>query len=383
MSDVWFEAMEALRALTHRMADRWATPSAPDRRADLAMKFFGNVMAAYLTHLMADPLNPAFVPSVGYHQMYGSPNPDTVYRTATVDGRGIYELHGYRGTAPDVTIMPFGAPTANGLETFTELNLDDLPLDDSGRFEVTLSEVRPPGVECWWRLRPETRSLMLRSVSHDWGAHSDPRVAIVRTDRAAARSHRDAVSARLQSYSQVVEAMMMSGIRRVEQLRGAGVVNRLVAVDYRQGGARADQWYQEGCFELGPDEALLIETTLPQGCNTFSLSLTDAYFSTIDWAGTQSSLNHEQARIGSDRDVKLVVASTDVGVANWLDTAGHDTGVLQFRWSGGSQAPELGIHKVPVAACAAMHQPGERIDPHERAEAVRRRRVGAQLRSLW
>ena len=49
---------------------------------------------------------------------------------------GHYLISGRRGTAPDVTIMPFGAPTPKGLETFAPFDLAELPLDDDGRFEV-------------------------------------------------------------------------------------------------------------------------------------------------------------------------------------------------------------------------------------------------------
>ena len=65
--------------------------------ADLAVKMFGATMGAYLCHLWADPDHPAFLPSVGYYQMYGSPNPDTVYRTAVIDGAGEYLITGTEG----------------------------------------------------------------------------------------------------------------------------------------------------------------------------------------------------------------------------------------------------------------------------------------------
>ena len=70
------------------------------READLAVKMFGATMGAYLTHLWADPEHPAFLPSVGYYQMYGSPNPDTVYRNAAIDGAGEYRIRGHRGSVP-------------------------------------------------------------------------------------------------------------------------------------------------------------------------------------------------------------------------------------------------------------------------------------------
>jgi hypothetical protein len=377
--------MEALHALAHRLSNRLAAGSLPGRETDLAEKFFGNVMATYLTHLRADPGKPAFLPSVGYYQMYGSPNPDTVYRTASIDGRGTYAVTGYRGTVPDLTIMPFGAPTVNGLETFGELDFDDLAIDDSGWFEVTLSQERPAGVECWWRLDPRTRSLMLRSVSDDWGSQVDPRVAIVRTDVAPGRAGTDPAvrSERLRSYARVVEAMMMSGIRRVEQLRQDGAVNRLVLVDYGQGGGRRDQWYHEGCFELGVHDALLIQTVLPAGCRAFSLSLTDSFFSTIDWANEHSSLNHRQTRIGPDGELKVLVSVVDTGCPNWLSTAGHNEGVLQLRWTGGSRPPELTVTKMRAADCTRLCGPAEAVSPESRIEAIRRRQIGSQLRSLW
>ena len=100
---------------------------------------FGSIMGAYLTHLWAEPDHPAFLPSVGYHQMYGSPNPDTIYRNAAIDGAGEYRIVGRRGTAPDVSIMPFGPPVAGGLQTFDPFDLDDLSIDDDGTFDVVLS----------------------------------------------------------------------------------------------------------------------------------------------------------------------------------------------------------------------------------------------------
>jgi hypothetical protein len=129
-------------------------------------------------------------------------------------------------------------------------------------------------------------------------------------------------------------------VRRVAELRADDVVNRLVAVDYSRIGGLLDQWYQEGCFSLGHGEALLIEAQLQPGCRSFSLSLTDSLFSTIDWANAQSSLNSHQAAIGTDKMLRVVVAHVDPAVQNWLDTTGHEFGVLQCRWMGGGAPPQ-------------------------------------------
>jgi hypothetical protein len=317
--------------------------------------------------------------------MYGSPNPDTVYRTALIDDSGHYLINGRRGSAPDVTIMPFGGPTPKGLETFTPMDLAQLDLQDDGTFSVVLSRTRPGDARNWWRLEPGMRSLMLRSVSSDWRAQTDPTLAIVRLDIDPRRERidSDAIRRRVDSFAYVVEAMIKSGITRVAQLRSEGAVNRVVDVDYSGGGALKDQWYQEGCFELAEDDALTIEVHLPDECRGFSLSLTDAFFSTLDWANAQSSLNDQQASVDADGVLRVVVSPTDPGIQNWLDTIGHQFGVLQFRWSGGHEAPSVVVEKVPAASVIQALPATATFTAAERVAAIRARQIGAQLRTLW
>jgi hypothetical protein len=382
----WSDWIDGLRGMATTLFED-ARASGAGREADLAMKIFGTMMGAYLSHLSSDPDHPVFLPSAGYYSMYGSPNPDTVYRSAVVDDTGHYLITGRRGTAPDVTIMAFGRPTPKGLETFAPFDLAELALDDDGGFEVVLSGERPDNVRNWWQLEPGTRSLMLRSVSTDWAGHADPVLAIVRLDGNPRRQRigSDALRQRVSSFAYVVEAMIKSGINRVAQLRTEGIVNRVVTVDYSSGGGLRDQWYQEGCFELEDDEALLIEVHVLEACRGFSLSLTDAFFSTLDWANAQSSLNDQQAVLDSDGVLRVVVGPWDPGVKNWLDTIGHQFGVLQFRWSGGHEAPRIVVEKVSSALTSGEHLPRSmvRVTADERAAGIRERQIGAQLRSLW
>lgn len=383
----WIGCLDDLRAIAERLADQARTAVDSTREVDVAVKVFGTIMGAYLTHLWAEPDHPAFLPSVGYHQMYGSPNPDTIYRSAAIDGTGDYRIVGSRGTAPDVTIMPFGAPVTGGLQTFEPFDLDDLSIDHDGTFDVVLSGRRPVAERNWWRIEPDMRTLMLRSVSDRWGEHTDPRVAIVRLDADPRRLRSDpaAFQRRFRSYASVVEAMVMSGVNRVVRLRDDGVVNRVVTVDYSAtGGGLDDQWYQEGCFALEAGEALLVEARGAAECTAFSLSLTDAAFSTIDWANAQSSLNRDQATIDADGVLRVVVATRDPGVGNWLDTTGHRNGALQFRWSGTRAAPDVSIRVMPAAALGgALPESTVRVSPEQRGDTIRAREVGVQLRTRW
>ena len=382
----WHACLDDLVAVAERLGAVVRDAGDSESDADLAVKMFGAVMGAYLTHLWAEPAHPSFLPSVGYHQMYGSPNPDTVYRNTAVDGGGVYRISGHRGTVPEATIMPFGGPTAEGLQTFPPFDVDDLVIGDDGTFEVVLSPDRPEGAGDWWRLDPGMRTLMLRTVSDEWGVHEEPRVAIVRLDTDPRRERVDpeALRRRFASFAMVVEGMVRSGLQRVAQLRADDVVNRLVTVDYSANGGLDDQWYQEGCFALADDEALVIEARMPDGVRAFSLSLTDRYFSTIDWANAQSSLNRQQALIDGDGVLRVVVATEDPAVRNWLDTTGHRSGVLQFRWSGSRVCPEVSVEKVARDALdRALPASTARVTPEQRAAAIRARQIGVQLRSRW
>ncbi len=382
----WTDWIESLRSMAATMFEE-ARAGGAGREADLAMKIFGTMMGAYLSHLSSDPAHPVFLPSAGYYTMYGSPNPDTVYRSAVIDDTGRYLITGRRGTAHDVTIMAFGGPTPKGLETFAPFDLAGLTVDDDGKFDVVLSRERPENARNWWQLEPGTRSLMLRSVSTDWSGLADPALAIVHLDGSPRRERvgSEALRQRASAFAYVVEAMIKSGINRVAELRSEGVVNRVVTVDYSGGGGLQDQWYQEGCFQLEDDEALLVEVHVVEECRGFSLSLTDAFFSTLDWSNAQSSLNDRQAAMDADGVLRTVVAPWDPGVKNWLDTIGHPFGVLQFRWSGGRQAPRIVVKKVSSALVGDQGLPGSmvRVTADERAAVIRERQIGAQLRSLW
>jgi hypothetical protein len=382
----WTVWLDDLRTVAAGLFDDVQSSEVEIREADGTMKMFGTLMGAYLSHLSSGPDHPAFLPSAGYYSMYGSPNPDTVYRSALIDGSGEYLITGWKGSAPNVSIMPFGAPTPKGLATFTPFNLADLTLDDQGRFEVVLSQKRPQKATNWWQLETGMRSLMLRSVSSEWAEHADPRVAIVRLDRDPRRERISpaGLQKRLQSFAGVVGAMILSGVNRVKRLQSEEVINRVVVVDYSGDGGLTNQWYQEGCFALEDDEALLIEVHLVEACREFSLSLTDAFFSTLDWANAQSSLNHRQASIDGDGVLRIVVSGTDPGVQNWMDTMGHRFGVLQFRWSGGREAPRVLFSRVlNVTVGDALPKTMARVGAGERIAAIRRRQIGAQLRSLW
>ena len=136
--------------------------------------------------------------------------------------------------------------------------------------------------------------------------------------------------------------------------------------------------------DIENDEALIIETELPEKVRYWSFLVTDDLFATIDWTNRQSSLNGHQARIDADGRFRAVVSLRDPGVPNWLDTGGCLHGAIQGRWNQASSAPHPTLTRVALEDVRS-HIPGDTpvVSPEEREKVLRERRMGAQMRRKW
>jgi hypothetical protein len=86
--------------------------------------------------------------------------------------------------------------------------------------------------------------------------------------------------------------------------------------------------------------------------------------------------------------IRMVVSHRDPGVANWIETTGRSTGILQFRWqrSDSPIGPDLG----PTAQVVALdevaghlpHLEHNRIDADGWAERITARQRGFAERML-
>jgi hypothetical protein len=149
-------------------------------------------------------------------------------------------------------------------------------------------------------------------------------------------------------------------------------------------GGLPEQAYYDGIHEIDDDEALIIEIELPEQARYWQALVADDRFCTVDWVNRQSSLNDVQAHIDSDGRFRAVISRRDPGVPNWLDKADYPWGIIQMRINKASSYPDPTIVKVPVAD-VRTHLPADTpvVTPEQRAEQLRRRREGAQLRRIW
>jgi hypothetical protein len=359
-------------------------------RADLYRQLVMNISYAYFQYFQSNADHPEFMPlwnSVFLLQ----PNPDDVYYYAPLDGTKRYRIVGDRGTIHMINFQfgrgMMGMVEEVGQQHSSYLDGQEIKVDENGKFEILLSTTPPePGFTgTWHQIRDDVDYTIVRMRSYDWGNEVDTRMAI------------ECLDAPLQK-----RRMPISEID--ERLRGAltlserlcklfyGFQNRTLArsgkntfeIETYDGVGLVNQAYLNAVFDVAEDEALIIETELPKVRPYWNIQVNDPYFNQVEFVYRQSSLNGHQARIDSDGKFRAVLAHTDPGVPNWLDTGGFSEGTLFGRWLQCDSWP-LPEAKLVKLADIRQHLPADTpaISEQQRRETLVKRRIGAQMRRRW
>ena len=385
----WAQYVDLLKpaaGLLERLGDDEAA------RARLWRQFAMNLAQGYFLHFQSTPDHPEFAPFEN-SVFLAQPNPDAVYYYAPVSGSGTYRVTGERGDAPVAgfavgnRIIGMDAAPGKGLGNF---DFDDLEMDGDGRFEVIFSTERPEHHSGnWLPLHPEADFILVRQFSYDWGRERDVRLAIERLDAPPVRppetpgeTHRKLEHL----FGAYVRNLSNICLGAVERAREAGFVNRMRLNSFEELG-NSKSWpqaYYECVFELGPDEALILETELPETRPYWNVQVIDPLWNQVEYVYRQSSLNGLQARVDSDGRFRAVLAHRDPGYANWLDTGGNTSGMLIGRWYRCSSQPTPELKRVAFDELDAhLASVSPRCNEAERAGALRARRIGGQLRRRW
>lgn len=392
----WAEFIDGVRNLPAKMLARLPEKDRndPQIRQEIGRLALSALAGASINALASDGDHPVFTPSLNNYITVGQPNADTNYRGVELTPGGAYRLRGTRGSMRIARIAEAGPipkqipGTVNlGPKSWAVHDLNALRVDAHGRYDVILSPARPAGYTGdWWQLDPTTERLLVRMVGSDWEKEQEPTLSIERIDVPATRPRPTAavLEAKLRAIPAAVEFIGPLFVGQVEKLRKEGFVNKLKGSDFANQGGLIGQYYYEGAYELGDDEALIVEAKLPDRCLYRSILLTDEIYETTDWYNNHSSLNDEQAKADPDGILRIVISARDPGVPNWLDTAGYSKGAIQGRWTECSSQPVPTIRKVAFADVGKSLPTGTRsVTPQQREKLIRDRRATLQQRPLW
>ncbi len=337
-----------------RLMDEYTADLGPLERAD-GFRAICRALAANLEKVEADGLIPEILHDNTPNHKWFLDNPDGIYRHLVVDPKQTYLVRGNLGDACHTSIDAYRRGD-KWFETSVSASVGDqqLDLDEEGNFELTIS-VDPPESGNWLAIDNDTWLVWIRQLFEDprndrsgWFTIKcmDPKPPpIIEPERFGKR-----LSVTGELVKQVTAITIMQAraeveqtpnqVRRWEEMKG-GAVYTLAGFDYMR-----------GSWKLGPDEALVLEGRAVT-CKHWNIVLYSRFLNSLEHRRRQVSLTG--SRIERDRDgfYRLVIAHSDPGVPNWLDTEGREFGMFVIRWL----LPE---HEtvVPTARVVTLDQAG-------------------------
>jgi hypothetical protein len=336
---------------------------------------------------LGDPEAPRFVRDPDSLHKWGAENADNQYLWARIDPTRRYRIRGLRRGVFDFLVeLKEGYMQLGEDGVYAAATTEELRFDADGTFEIVLSSESPAAgadgtAPNWLPLHPDARYVTVRQYLIDWEREepADFHITCLDAEDGPSATTAAAVAGRIDAAGLWVEQSARFWSEWVTELRDAFEPGRIRPARRFVGGAK-DIYYGNDWWRLGPDEAFVIETERPDA-RYWQFQLGDAWFRSLDWANRQTSLNLAQTLVDADGRVRFVVAHRDPGVPNWLDTAGHPEGMLQYRWIWTRDCPEPRGRILPFDHLREALPPETPVvTPEERSRSLALRRAHLQRR---
>ena len=446
----WDDLIDSLQSARDAIDDPALMPAPANARnlAEGYRYLMGFVHSAVERAFHEDPIRPHFRNALSIVNRATIDNADAIYFFAPIDGRLHYTIRGrvadtceWRGEEPAASgrkaphYVIFEASSgalagdsgslrelAPGTKTRTgSLDSTSLQVESDGCFEILLAPERPAGHQGNFvstlktvrrphpadaELPPERFANYIsgRQLFNDWEREDAIQLEIhSKTDEGSvwASYGPEQAAAELRRCGELVRGQMHfwnafwtilmgtyghreGGIPGIEFSRNA--FNTINTASGATGGGMSTNLYAGGVFELGPEEALVIENRVRRKPQYIGFQLANLWGESVEYANALGSLNGSQSEVDPDGVIRLVVAHRDPGVANWLDTTGHPEGFMAPRWAYSEtpppdEWPSITAKKVPFAKLREqLHESTRRVSPNERRAQIRIRQQHVQRR---
>jgi hypothetical protein len=290
-----------------------------------------------------DAAHPAFTRwMTPYRKMYGD-NPGTVYDAAVIDADHAYRVAGNRGTSVYLGFCLYATDAGGGKRIVGNVDDDELTIADDGTFELLLGGAGLP-------LDPGTTEVMIRQYFVDRESEQEATYTIhtVPPADAPAPLTQHQLAARLDALgtyvhdtveaettlsalsASITTAVFRAGSEYVDKHGAptdppldASVVVRVMptpAIQY------SGSWFDD----LGDDEVLVVEGTAPT-CRYWSIQLLTRFMESGDWLHHAVFLTGRDIDVAADGSFRVVVAHSDPGAGNWIDTTGLTSANIAVR----------------------------------------------------
>lgn len=275
----------------------------------------------------------------------GLDNPDNYYVGASVNPRYDYRIRGKRGT---IHYLSFAAQSQNfaarGKIAGGAGHLEDseLKLESDGSFEIIASQKEHPGN--WLRMSPQTSQILIRQTFLDKLSEKPVEVEIecLARDGPPAPLDPARVPGQLMGSAMYAIGCAQWFADWVVDFPNHAPINRFHLPDEEQhrlvgGDPNVRIWL--GMWKLAPGEALIVEAT-PPICDYWNFQLANIWGESLDYLNRRVHTNSRTTSYQPDGSFRLIVAHEDPGDPNWIETAGHDHGIMGVRWVRADAYPE-------------------------------------------
>jgi hypothetical protein len=393
----WRIFCERLQAAGER-AFKDYNPAVPRHRADAFRFLTQNLGQAFdLALETKDTKHPVIHTFCTPFCKLGSDNADFVYQQAWIDGGSVYKISGNRGTARFLNFTVQGprpdkqpgtdAPSLH--EPFgdiPEANLFGHEIDAQwdGSFELFIGG--PQRGPNWLPTTAGSRKLFLRQGFDRW-SELPAQLRIERVGMAEPRPvlMPEDLTAAMDWAGRFVTGVMNDWPDHPYQFSGGSVdpvnVNAFpslsagdTASDKRRGRAVMNM-----CWQLRPDEALIIEFDAHEGL--WMLTNMGVFFNSLDYLYRPVSFTPSRTTVDGDGRIRLILCQDDPGYHNWMDTQGFERGNVTYRILSSDARPALHTTLVKRAELESslpadsvrLSAAGRLKQLHERFDGIRQR----------
>ena len=316
-------------------------------------------LMAFLEH--ADPKAPVLHRVVHETVKMGADNPDNFYQTACISGAYDYRITGKRNT---VKYLGFGTQIGHygqggGMPPSGYLEASQLEIDADGHFEIIVS--CQPQPKNWLPMQADSGNLIVRQTFLDRERETPADLHIERI----------CPPGETPEPSRLTPKQVDDGLKSTSTLvAGASLLFAKWARDFQQhsnqlpmfdpatstaAGGDPNIIYYHSHWALAPDQVLLIEVTPPE-CEHWNFQLNNYWMESLDYAHYQIHTNKHLAHYEEDGSVRIIVAHRDPGLPNWINTTGHQSGTMCFRWIRAKQHPQPNTRLLTFAQLKSQQQ---------------------------
>ena len=296
---------------------------------------------AFDLYMESDPLRPAFVPCAMPQKKMLGDNTDSIYYFTQTRGDQQYRIWGNRGDACFLSFCFYGGDPDGSWSDSIALNVNhtQIAFDEDGSFELF---VGPDGPNTPNHFSVGPRSVCLITREYYFDRNSD-RIAELRIENTA----------------DVPPPTPISDQELADKIRAAtNFVNQTCAIvplakseepnvmgepftfePDGMGWGTPDNIYAVAQYDLADDDVLVIRGRSPKCCY-WGVQTWNPYMQSDDYRFHKVSLNSSQTELNEDGSWTVYLSKQDLGIPNWVGTAGHSEGVIFCRWLLSESFPE-------------------------------------------